>query len=439
MRQPAAAEALKALPEAAAGVVRALLARADAEGLRVHLVGGPVRDLLLQRPVHDVDLLVEREGGVGALELAQRSEGVGLRVTSHGRFGTVTLRGPEAAVDLATARRESYAHDGALPSVEEGSLEEDLRRRDFSVNALALPLSRAAVEAHPAVVDVAGGLADLEARRLRVLHGRSFHDDPTRALRAARLAPRLGFSLTRSTRAALRDALRDGATGRVSGERLRREIVKLFEDPRQGLDPSRALRLLDEWHVLAAIEPGLSFPSRAVAPVRRLGKAVAQPPWRAARWRPWVSGLALWLAALGPGLRRRTLQRFAIRGQVAETLLRFPRSRDTTLRQLARARGRGPTDAALYEHPDDLLHAVFASAPPPVRRRIQRWAVEDRTRRPPVGGEDLVALGLGGPVVGRALRRIRIAYLDGAVRSRDEALALAREVARPPRGRGAGR
>jgi tRNA nucleotidyltransferase (CCA-adding enzyme) len=419
---------LAALPPPLAELAQRVIAAADARGLAVYLVGGPVRDWLLGRAVRDVDLAVEGSGGASELAAAVASSGV--RTTRHGRFGTVVLASEAAALDLATARRERYAHPGALPEVEPGSLEQDLLRRDFTANALALPLSAKARASHAGIVDPAHGVRDLERRALRVLHPRSFHDDPTRALRAARLAPRLGFTLTRGSRQALRDALRDGVFGRVSGDRLRREIAKLFEEAALGLDPAQALRLLAEWHVLGALEPGLGLERAALAPLRRLGRAVAAPPWAVARWRPWVAGLALWLAPLPPALRRRTLARFAVHGEAAARIAGFPRTREQWQRALARARGRGALDAVLSEIDEESLAALHAGAAPALRRRIERWAREDRGRRLPVGGADLVELGLSGPAVGRALARIRAAYLDRRVADRGEALALARELLR---------
>jgi tRNA nucleotidyltransferase/poly(A) polymerase len=430
VRRPGVAEVLRALSEDSAALLRLVLAEADARGVRVHLVGGPVRDLLLGRSLRDVDLAVEPQEGVDAAALARAVAEPDVRVTTHERFGTVSLRGEKDGIDLATVRRETYAHDGALPSVAPGTLEEDLLRRDFSVNALALPLSAAARSHYAGIVDPGTGLADLERRRLRVLHPRSFHDDPTRALRAARLGPRLGFSLTPGSRSALTGALRDGAFGRVSGERLCRELSKLFEDAALGLDPVRALRLLHDWHVLGALEPGLALDPRARAPLRRLGRAVVQPPWPVARWRSWVSGLALWLAPLQPALRRRALRRFAVRGEQGRRIAGFPALRDGALRALSRARGRGAVDAVLADLDEETLHALYASAPPAERRRVVRWATTDRTRRAPVTGDDLVAIGLSGPAVGRALARVRAAWLDGVLEDRDEALALALEVSR---------
>ncbi len=197
-----------------------------------------------------------------------------------------------------------------------------------------------------------------------------------------------------------------------------------------GLDPSRALRLLSDWHVLGALEPGLTLEPQVVAPLRRIGRAVAAPPWTAARWRCWVSGLAVWLAPLNPALRRRALRRIAVRGAQAQRIAGFPKERDGWLRALERARGRGAVDAILGDVDEESLFALHAWAPPPLRRRMARYAAEDRAQRTPIGGADLVALGLSGPALGRALQRIRAAHLDRVVKTREDALALARELSR---------
>ena len=423
------------LTPAVAVLMEAVLREAERRDLAVYLVGGPVRDLLLRQPLRDVDLIVEGD----AEALARAAAPAGAAVVSHDRFGTVRLQSADAALDLAGARRERNPRPGALPIVEPGTVEEDLRRRDFTVNAMALPLTRAAARGAGAqgsagaspLLEPEGARADLEARVLRIFHAHSFHDDPTRALRAARLAARLGFRLSRGSRSALRDALRDGAFGAVSGERLRREIEKLFADATLRLDPSAALRLLAEWHVLGALEPGLTLERAAAGPLRRLGRAIATPPWPAGslKLRPWATGLAVWLAELDATLRRRTLRRLAVRGEAAERIEGFPRRRDRWLRAIERSRGRGAVDALLGAIDEESLLALWCYAPPAGRRRIARWALEDRPRRLPLSGSDLTALGLAGPAVGSALARLRAAFLDGAVRDREAALALARELA----------
>ncbi len=425
MRRRSVGDLLGSLPIELSGLVEAVRRVAHRRSVEIHLVGGPVRDWLLDRPLHDVDLLVGPGGDAEAI--AREAAPDGSRLTVHERFRTVKIASGAARLDLASARRETYARPGALPRVEAGTLEEDLHRRDFSVNAMAIRLGE---DDEPAVVfDPEDGRSDLAERRLRVLHGESFHDDPTRALRAARLAPRLGFSLTRASRGALRAAIRSGSFGAVSGERLRREFERMFTDVELGGVPADSLRRLEEWHVLPALEPGLGLPRDAVAPLRRLGRALADPPWRASRLRPWVVGLAVWLAPLRPSLRWHALERLAVRGDVATRVAGFPKALPVWSRGLDRARGRGAVDAVLHGADEESLLALYVCADSVVRRRIARWATEDRGRRMPLSGGELTELGLQGPAVGRALARIRAAYLDGALANREEALALARELA----------
>ncbi len=386
-----------------------------------------MRDLLLRRELRDVDLLLEPRGRLDAERLARDAAPRDARIEVYDRFGTVRISRAEGAVDLATARSEQYRTPGALPRVGPGDLTTDLARRDFSVNAMALPLTE---DGPVRVVDPFGGIEDLERGVLRILHDRSFHDDPTRALRAARLAPRLGMSLSRSSGGSLRAALREGAFGAVSGDRLRRELDKLFDDACRGLDVVKALRLLDGWHVLGALEPGLGLPRPSVPALRRLGRSFADPPWRGPRLRRGVAGLATWLTPLSAGLRRRVLERLSVRGEWVDRIAGFPAGLLGLQRELQGARGRGAVDALLAGTREEELFALHAWADPPMRRRIVRWAAEDRARRAPVSGNDLTATGLSGPAVGDALATIRAAFLDGGVANREEALVLAAELGR---------
>ncbi len=424
-------DVLDSLPGEVVGLVRRLMDEANATGLTLYLVGGPVRDWLLGRPMLDVDILVEG-GGAKSLEalVRQASGKKGAQVREHPRFGTLSILRAGHSVDLATTRKEIYAHDGALPQVSEGTLQEDLQRRDFSVNALAVSLREGHAGEESNVIDIVDGLDDIAGRTLRVLHPRSFHDDPTRALRAARLSTRLDFQLARSSGSCLRNALRDGAFGAVSGDRLRREFEKLFADARSGGRPAVSLERLQAWHVLGALEPGLILDPAAKVPLRRLGKLFANPPWRPREHRPWVAGLCLWLAPLSPAMRRRTVKRFSVRGELAATIVDFVRLRSRLIKSLESTRGRGAVDLLLGGISEELLFALCASCEPLLRRRVVRWAAEDRDRRIPTSGRDLLNAKLEGPVVGVALARIRAAYLDGEVANREEALALARELQR---------
>ena len=422
-------------------IVGALVAESVRRNFRLFLVGGPVRDLLLGRPVGDIDLLLEAPAlslkGVG--DVARAALPASVKVVEHGRFGTVRLEAGHAKLDVALARRETYRAVGALPTVEPATLEEDLLRRDFSVNALALDLSTKSAAARMKLVDPMGGLEDLARRQLRILHAKSFHDDPTRALRAARIGPRLGFGLERGTRSVLRRALEEDVLSAVSGDRIRREIDKVFTDSRYGLDPVAALRRMSQWGLLGALDSGLVVPSSAVLPLRRLGKAVARPPWRSSRFRPFHSGLAIWLAELPPAVRQRTLRRLSVRGEAAERVMGFARFRHQKLAALTRARGRGAVDGLLMGIHEESLHALYAAATPPMRKQIFRWAAEDRQEKIPLTGADLVALGLEGAALGEVLARLRAGFLDNELVNREEALTLAQELLRRPVRKASGR
>ena len=185
----------------------------------VYVVGGAVRDLLLGRVPHELDFVVEGD----ALELAGR---IGGRVISHERFGTATVSLDGATFDLASARRERYERPGALPDVELGAtLREDLERRDFTVNAIAMHLK------DRELIWLPGAREDLEARRLRVLHDRSFIDDPTRLLRLARYAARLGFEPEERTDRLAAEAVAGGAVDTITGSRMGAELRLLLQEP----------------------------------------------------------------------------------------------------------------------------------------------------------------------------------------------------------------
>lgn len=437
MSGPAPSDVRRAIPAGVRPLVADVVRAAEAQGVAIGLVGGPVRDWLLGREIRDVDLVAippDEGRKPGAAEVARAARASGDRVVHHRAFGTVRIERAGASLDLATVRSEVYGAAGALPIVGPGTLRRDLERRDFTVNALLVPLGRLARRRWPGIVDAGQGRSDLEARVLRVFHPRSFHDDPTRALRAARLASRLRFRLARSSRTALRDAVRDGAFGAVSGERYRAELSKLFVETAHGGDPVGALRWLSDAHVLAALEPGLQLPPEAAASLRR---------WL--RPRPsghdpagddaLLTGLMLWFAPFPPALRRRALRRFVVTGSHAERIGAFPNLKRRWVRELTKARGRGSIDAALGRIEAPELAALGATVTAPLRRKIDRWQREDRDVVLPVGGEELLAIGLRGPAVGHALARVRAAVLDRVVHSRDDALALAREIGRPRRAR----
>ncbi len=238
------------LPKDLQKFVQPLVKKAQQAQWPVYLVGGCVRDLLMGHAPLDIDIVVEELAG----PLAKAVKGAyKAKLVTHPQFLTCTLQLPKGRhLDIATARRESYAEPAALPAVEAASLQEDLYRRDFSINAMAISLN---LNDYGHVWDPFGGTQDLEQGKLRVLHSESFKDDPTRIFRAARFAGRFGFELEWRTREWLIEAIVKQYPERLSGARLREELVPILMEK----DPRSALRLLAHWGALNALLPNLKW------------------------------------------------------------------------------------------------------------------------------------------------------------------------------------
>jgi tRNA nucleotidyltransferase (CCA-adding enzyme) len=227
----------------------------------VELVGGAARDLLLGHAPRELDVVVDADAPSFAHELAvslgisvEQDAGEGSRVAIHERFGTALLRWPQGRIDIATRRTESYPEPGALPEVRRGSTYQDLQRRDFTVNAIAVLLGGAS---RGELLAVPRALEDLAAARLRVLHERSFLDDPTRLLRLARYLARLGFEPEERTAELATEALLAGALATVSGARIGGELRLALGEP----DPAATLAIMGELGILSALDPLLRFPA----------------------------------------------------------------------------------------------------------------------------------------------------------------------------------
>src|SRR3990170_1587917 len=223
------------LPAAAREALDALILAARARSLALYAVGGCVRDLLLERPILDLDLTLE--GDAPALARATATGLPGVRCTVHPTFRTATLKSDGIRIDVASARAETYERPGALPTVRPGSLHDDLRRRDFTANAIAIALSGGLTGG---LIDPFHGEADLEAGLLRALHQASFRDDATRILRGARYEARLGLRFEPQTLRWLKRDVR--YLEAISGPRLRDELLRALREPQ----PERILLRLEE-------------------------------------------------------------------------------------------------------------------------------------------------------------------------------------------------
>ena len=374
--QPMPPERAKIEPERIPERLRALpgldRVREAASGTATYLVGGAVRDLLLGRDRTDLDIAVEGDAAAVGRRL-------GGEVRTHERFATATVHTAGLELDLATSRSESYPEPGALPEIQPATLSEDLARRDFTLNAMAVPLA-----GDPELIDPHGGLEDLKRGALRVLHDGSFVDDPTRALRAARYAARYGFDLDPDTERLLREA--DLAT--VSSDRVDAELRKLAAEE----TARRGFELLDEWGLLP-------LPDGAPELIDAVSALTAREPWSRVADRD----EAVLAAARGRG-RDAAGELAAAEVTAPSQGVDLARGQDGVTLALARALGAEWLD-----------------------RYVEEW----RDIRLDIDGDDLMEAGIPeGPAIGRGLTAALRAKLDGEVASTEDELRVALDVAR---------
>ncbi len=391
-------------------VLEILIAAAERRRLPLYLVGGPVRDLLLNWPAIDLDVTVEGDAIALAREVGAALEAP---VREHPPFQTATIHVATLALDLATARDESYHHPGALPTVRPASITKDLLRRDFSINAMALALNG---KRRGEFLDPCAGLADLNAHLVRALHERSFIDDATRILRAIRYEIRFGFRLEENTRRwLLRDIWRLES---ISGSRVHHELSRILEEA----EPEKALLRLEELRAPNAIYPAFSFNQEQAQAFRRL-RRLAPEVLPSAYW-----PLLAW--GLDEGQTAALAGRLSLTKKESAALTAMPRLRK--LEPSLSTPDRRPSEVyeALTPFPTESLWAFAAATTGNIALErtlafIRLWSRCETS----LDGHDLLQLGVpAGPFLGETLRAIKNARLDGEVQSREDEERLARSL-----------
>jgi tRNA nucleotidyltransferase (CCA-adding enzyme) len=374
----------------------------------VYLVGGAVRDLFLGLPVVDVDLAVEGDGPRTARELAARLAG---DASPHERFGTAVVRAGTLEFDIAATRSETYLEPGALPEVQAAGLDEDLGRRDFAINAMAAALQGDEL-GH--LIDPQGGCADLDARTVRVLHDRSFVDDPTRLLRAVRYEVRLDFKMDEPTEELARESARRNALATVSGPRIRDELLDLLAEHAA----PRGVERLVELGLLETLGGELEGDVELVASAKLgAGETGADP------------ALTVLAALLGAEPDADWVESLGLRADERDGVLRAARKAP----QLAKTVRAEMPDSAIHallhcEHPETLALTLAHGAP---GGPILRYLADLQGVQLEITGRDLVAAGVPeSPALGRALEETLRKKLDRELSGRDEELRFALEVAR---------
>jgi tRNA nucleotidyltransferase (CCA-adding enzyme) len=396
----------EALPNAQRRTLELVKEIAEEKDCHPFLVGGPVRDILLGRPAVDIDLTLENGGSTLARALAKRVDG---RVRSFPQFLTYKVTSSDfPEVDITTARKERYRKPGSLPAVTAGRLKDDLLRRDFSINAIAVDLLSGAMH------DPARGERDLDERVVRVLHDRSFIDDPTRIFRATRLAARLGFTIEPHTAELIRDAIDTGALSTISKERIWREVFL-------AMDEAEAPAILTDLAARGALE--VLFGPRAAssdlqARLEAIRAQLAQSPD--------LDRYVLYTGALlrgdaspvdfeGSGFSQKRARAIV---EIANDVPRLEEALGAASGERDRFR--------IYRSVSPEMLTVIASEIPDETSYIQRYRDYEKFKLP-LRGTDLEVP--GGPHVAQALEQTRQAVFSGEI-ALEEARSYAKQVAR---------
>lgn len=412
---------LKTLNPEQGRLLRSIAEEAARQHFPLFIVGGFVRDLLLGHPSLDFDLVVEGDAVTFARSISKKYGGI---TTSHMRFGTAvwSLEGKELAnshissgetanvkpanmqtLDFISTRSESYKHPAVLPAVKPGTLADDLRRRDFTINTLALRLDG---EHFGEFRDDLGGLKDLKAGLIRVLHPGSFVDDPTRLFRAVRYEQRYGFHIASETLALIPEAL--VFIGKISAKRVRHELDLILEEKKA----DSMLKRLAELDILAAAHPALEWKQAAQS---RFVNGMAAAPTLEHTPSQRILGWTLWLMDVPTSSLKSIENRLHFESGLRDLLL----DASTLLAEVNSLAGNKTSkcvavlDAVLL----NAVQAVFLALPVgPARQVLYDYLETWRHVKPKTTGHDLKKRGLPqGPVYKSILRRLRAAWLDGEV------------------------
>ncbi len=381
---------------------------AHTRGEKLYLVGGVVRDLMLGKANLDLDLVVEGN----AIELAQQlKKSVKSKITTHTRFNTAKLQWDNWSVDLTTARTETYEKPGALPTITPGSLDEDLGRRDFTINAMALGLNPG-LYGQP--IDPLGGRDDLKAKLIRILHDNSFTDDATRIWRGLRYEQRFDFHLEKKTLSLLKRDIDMLKT--ISADRIRYEVECILKEHY----PEKVFMRAAELGVLAHLHPSLKgdqWLADKFEQARKLSDPTPPEP-------------GLYLALLAYPLTKDETERFISRLRLPKALAQILNDSAAIKSKMRLLSTPGLSPSGIfrlleaYSSPAMVANSI-ATESPAASQNIHLYLTRLKYIEIALTGDDLIKLGVTtGPEIREIMERLQKARLDGEIASKEDEVAL---------------
>ncbi|MEW5807486.1 MAG: CBS domain-containing protein [Acidobacteriota bacterium] len=415
----------KRLPKKVSRILKVAGETADKSALDVYLVGGIVRDLILDEENIDIDLVVEGNGIKYARQLAKALKG---RARATAKFQTaVVIIDNHLKIDIASARTEYYEYPAALPTIERGMIRQDLYRRDFTINALAIKINR---REYGMLVDYFGGRRDLREGMIRVIHSLSFIEDPTRAYRAIRFATRLGFELAKETQHLIEVASRKGIFERLSGRRITKELQLLFDDEH----PVKAVRMMDSFHLLDFISREIKLTKSLIAFLERIEEVLSwyRLLYRGEKPENWLIYLMALADSIDEEGRIKIAQRLSLNSKHREVLVGYKERIHQLMLSIRKKESIRTSDifSSVRNLPLEIILFVIARTERiELKKSLTKFLLHFRNLDLEIDGNDLKALGLlPGPEYSRIFNLVLLAKVDGKVKSRRDELALAKHL-----------
>ena len=443
----------KRIPKKLMRMVRAISVEADSVGMNAFLVGGFVRDVLLGVRNYDLDLVIEGD----AIEFGRRlKKKINGNLVVHERFGTATLvkgwpawLGPSLhpdnkfKIDIATARKEKYEKPAALPVVKFSSLRQDLYRRDFTINAMAIKINRADFGLF---ADYFGGMKDLKNGVIRTLHDKSFLDDPTRIFRAVRFEQRFGFKIDKHTECLIQHAVKQEMFRRTQNQRIRDEIILMLKEK----NPENAVYRMKELHELKFIHPALSLKRSARKMFQEAEKCIGWYNSHASKPRhldTWLINFLIIIEGLNAEDTSEVLDKFVFTGGANKKILSYKNS-EKAVRRILASRKRTPP-SIVYRELEPLAHeatlcVMAKTSSSKIRNRIKKFFTTYNDITLKIKGNDIQDEGVSpGPKYKEILEQVLCEKLDGKLLTRRDELRYMRGIinvgAGSPRPKGKGR
>jgi len=407
------------LPKHTLKLVKDIGEAAQVKNVAVYLVGGVVRDIILKHKGVDLDFVVEEDAMSLAKDLKNKFKA---EIQIYPQFGTVTLFLPNGRVlDFATARSETYVHSGALPTVKPGSLNDDLFRRDFTINALAIAINPSHFGE---LIDLFGGLQDIKKKAIRVLHDQSFMDDPTRILRAVRFEQRLGFHIESSTLQLLKTALKGRADQNVKSPRYLAEFKKIAQEAShakmyQRLKLLKGFRFIDEklhlnWAAL----------NKTIKQFKGLRKNLLYKD----RGQIWLIHFLGLISQAGLPMRKQLGEKFNLSREDRATIMHVFKA-PSILKTLAKCRLASEAYDILKPLTMDAIIYMRIHGRQNCRRKIDRFLSRDIHVRLAINGDSLQKIGMtSGQQMGEVLKNVLHYKIDHQIQTKEEELAVVKKL-----------